>query len=122
MTKTGEAAIKISGTLANCHYDVAYADGKLTITTRHPPAVLPAAVRPLPSRNHQQPRWQYHQDGRTKSDGTVVEPLRARTVPPPRLKRRKDGSSVTENKDASGSTATVKTRQERQHRGRSQDQ
>ena len=34
MTKNGDAAIKISGTLANDNYDVVYVDGKLTITTR----------------------------------------------------------------------------------------
>ena len=34
MTKTGEADIKISGTLANDNYTVDYVSGKLTVTTR----------------------------------------------------------------------------------------
>ena len=104
MTKTGEAAIKISGTLANDNYDVAYADGKLTITTR--PSSGGSSTTKTETTNNP--------DGsttktETKSDGTVVETTTNKDGSTTKTETKKDGSSVTENKDASGSTATVKT-------------
>ena len=109
MTKTGEAAIKISGTLANDNYDVAYADGKLTITTR-PSSGGSSGGGSFTTKTE----TTNNPDGsttktETKSDGTVVETTTNKDGSTTKTETKKDGSSVTENKDASGSTATVKT-------------
>lgn len=109
MTKTGEAAIKISGTLANDNYDVAYADGKLTITTRPSSGGSSGG-----GSSTTKTETTNNPDGsttktETKSDGTVVETTTNKDGSTTKTETKKDGSSVTENKDASGSTATVKT-------------
>lgn len=109
MTKTGEAAIKISGTLANDNYDVAYADGKLTITTRPFSGGSSGG-----GSSTTKTETTNNPDGsttktETKSDGTVVETTTNKDGSTTKTETKKDGSSVTENKDASGSTATVKT-------------
>ena len=109
MTKTGEAAIKISGTLANDNYDVAYADGKLTITTRPSSGGSSGG-----GSSTTKTETNNNPDGsttktETKSDGTVVETTTNKDGSTTKTETKKDGSSVTENKDASGSTATVKT-------------
>ena len=109
MTKTGEAAIKISGTLANDNYDVAYADGKLTITTRPSSGGSSGG-----GSSTTKTETTNNPDGsttktETKSDGTVVETTTNKDGSTAKTETKKDGSSVTENKDASGSTATVKT-------------
>lgn len=109
MTKTGEAAIKISGTLANDNYDVAYADGKLTITTRPSSGGSSGG-----GSSTTKTETTSNPDGsttktETKSDGTVVETTTNKDGSTTKTETKKDGSSVTENKDASGSTATVKT-------------
>ena len=109
MTKTGEAAIKISGTLANDNYDVAYADGKLTITTRPSSGGSSGG-----GSSTTKTETTNNPDGsttktETKSDGTVVETTTNKDGSTTKTETKKDGSAVTENKDASGSTATVKT-------------
>ena len=109
MTKTGEAAIKISGTLANDNYDVAYADGKLIITTRPSSGGSSGG-----GSSTTKTETTNNPDGsttktETKSDGTVVETTTNKDGSTTKTETKKDGSSVTENKDASGSTATVKT-------------
>ena len=109
MTKTGEAAIKISGTLANDNYDVAYAGGKLTITTRPSSGGSSGG-----GSSTTKTETTNNPDGsttktETKSDGTVVETTTNKDGSTTKTEMKKDGSSVTENKDASGSTATVKT-------------
>ena len=109
ITKTGEAAIKISGTLANDNYDVAYADGKLTITTRPSSGGSSGG-----GSSTTKTETTNNPDGsttktETKSDGTVVETTTNKDGSTTKTETKKDGSSVTENKDASGSTATVKT-------------
>ena len=109
MTKTGEAAIKISGTLANDNYDVAYADGELTITTRPSSGGSSGG-----GSSTTKTETTNNPDGsttktETKSDGTVVETTTNKDGSTTKTETKKDGSSVTENKDASGSTATVKT-------------
>ena len=109
MTKTGEAAIKISGTLVNDNYDVAYADGKLTITTRPSSGGSSGG-----GSSTTKTETTNNPDGsttktETKSDGTVVETTTNKDGSTTKTETKKDGSSVTENKDASGSTATVKT-------------
>ena len=109
MTKTGEAAIKISGTLANDNYDVAYAGGKLTITTRPSSGGSSGG-----GSSTTKTETTNNPDGsttktETKSDGTVVETTTNKDGSTTKTETKKDGSSVTENKDASGSTATVKT-------------
>lgn len=109
MTKTGEAAIKISGTLANDNYDVAYAGGKLTITMRPSSGGSSGG-----GSSTTKTETTNNPDGsttktETKSDGTVVETTTNKDGSTTKTETKKDGSSVTENKDASGSTATVKT-------------
>ena len=105
MTKTGEAAIKISGTLANDNYDVAYADGKLTITTRPSSGGGSSTAKTETTTNPDGSTTKTE----TKADGTVVETTTGKDGSVSKTETKKDGSSVTENKDANGSTGTVKT-------------
>ena len=109
MTKTGEAAIKITGTLANDNYDVDYADGKLTITTRPSSGGSSGG-----GSSTTKTETTTNPDGsttktETKKDGTVVETTTGKDGSVSKTETKKDGSSVTENKAADGSTGTVKT-------------
>ena len=109
MTKTGEAAIKISGTLANDNYDVAYADGKLTITARPSSGGGSSTTKTETTTNPDGSTTKTE----TKSDSTVVETTTntdgSTTTTEAKTETKADGSTVETKKETSTAADGSKT-------------
>ena len=116
LTKTGEAAkITASGASAGENYEITYAAGKLTVTSRlSSGGGGGSSSSDKPSASTGKTETATNPDGsvtktETKSDGTVTEITTKKDGSTTKTETKPDGSSKTEVKDASGSTGTVKT-------------
>ena len=111
MTRTGDAAMIVaSGASAGGNYEITYAAGKLSVTSRPSSGGGGGSSSTTPTK----PETTTNPDGsvtktETKSDGTVTEIITNRDGSTTKTETKPDGSSKTEVKDASGSTGTVKT-------------
>ena len=115
LTKTGEAAkITASGASAGENYEITYAAGKLTVTSRLSSGGGGSSSSDKPSASTGKTETATNPDGsvtktETKSDGTVTEITTNKDGSTTKTETKPDGSSKTEVKDASGSTGAVKT-------------
>ena len=124
LTKTGEAAkITASGASAGENYEITYAAGKLTVTSRPSSGDGGSSSSgggggssssDKPSASTGKTETTTNPDGsvtktETKSNGTVTEITTNKDGSTTKTETKPDGSSKTEVKDASGSTGTVKT-------------
>ena len=116
MTRTGDAAkIVASGASAGENYEITYAAGKLSVTSRPSSGGGGgSSSSDKPSASTGKTETTTNPDGsvtktETKSDGTVTETTTNKDGSTTKTETKPDGSSKTEVKAASGSTGTVKT-------------
>lgn len=125
MTRTGDAAMIVaSGASAGGNYEITYAAGKLSVTSRPSSGGGGgssssgggggSSSSDKPSASTGKTETTTNPDGsvtktETKSDGTVTETTTNKDGSTTKTETKPDGSSKTEVKDASGSTGTVKT-------------
>lgn len=111
MTRTGDAAkIVASGASAGENYEITYAAGKLSVTSRPSSGGGGGSSSTTSTKTE----TTTNPDGsvtktETKSDGTVTETTTNKDGSTTKTETKPDGSSKTEVKAASGSTGTVKT-------------
>ena len=125
MTRTGDAAMIVaSGASAGGNYEITYAAGKLSVTSRPSSGGGGgssssgggggSSSSDKPSASTGKTETTTNPDGSVtkteiKSDGTVTETTTGKDGSVSKTETKPDGSSVTKNKAADGSTGTVKT-------------
>ena len=105
MTRIGDAAkIVASGASAGGNYEITYAAGKLSVTSRPSSGGGGGSSSTTPTKP-----GKTDTTTTTKPDGTKVQTETKADGTTVKTETKPDGSSKTEVKDASGSTGTVKT-------------